>query len=110
MLLKPGVHGKRNPLDDAIMMIDFIEHLTMPRRYLIGAMPLGCQEKDYRVLSTRRCPQDADTYALGGDKWQTHRSTWSVEQLKSRDLTWLCGLVTGEAKTLVAFAVWSRNS
>jgi len=94
---------------DAIMLIDFIEHLDrnkaknllvrcrkLARRKIIIFCPLG------------ECPQDNDTYDLGGEEWQTHRSTWGVKSLgrEGFDVAIWPGYRNDEGKT--AFAVWSR--
>jgi cyclopropane fatty-acyl-phospholipid synthase-like methyltransferase len=96
---------------DAIMMIDFIEHLEMPdalallercrsiaRRKIIVFCPIG------------ECPQDSDTFQLGGDEWQTHLSTWTLESLGSEGFDVALWPGYREGGKLVAFGVWSRNS
>lgn len=66
---------------DLALAIDFLEHLTI-------------EEADYTILLLMRCarkiavfvpegnhPQSRDAYGMGGDHWQTHRSTWDAEML-----------------------------
>jgi SAM-dependent methyltransferase len=73
------------PPTDAIIMIDFLEHLLKPealellevckllaRRRIIAFGPLGT------------VPQSIDSFHLGGDYWQTHRSTWEFSDFKER--------------------------
>lgn len=62
---------------DCVLLIDVIEHLTeedavrmvhlaqrLARRMLFAQIPIGFH------------PQERDVWNLGGDYWQTHRSTW----------------------------------
>lgn len=67
---------------DVVMMIDFIEHLEMSEAIAIVA---ECQ----RIAKKRVIifvpfgdhPQTSDYYQMGADHWQTHRSTWEVNDL-----------------------------
>jgi SAM-dependent methyltransferase len=69
---------------DAILMIDFLEHLEK-------TAALQLLER-CRVVASRRivlygpegeCPQDVDVYDLGGERWQTHRSVWTLAELEA---------------------------
>lgn len=70
---------------DGILLIDFVEHLgrqggrillrrikNIANRRIVIFCPVGYQ------------PQDEDTYKLGGEKWQRHRSAWWPVDLERR--------------------------
>jgi cyclopropane fatty-acyl-phospholipid synthase-like methyltransferase len=96
---------------DAVMMIDFIEHLTLPdAMVLLERCKVVARRKVIVFCPIGECPQDKDTYSLGGDKWQTHRSTWTPEQLKTQGFDVALWRGYREKNKQVAFAVWSRNS
>jgi predicted TPR repeat methyltransferase len=96
---------------DAVMMIDFIEHLVLTDAMaLLERCKVVARRKIIVFCPIGECPQDKDTYALGGDMWQTHRSTWSSEQLKNEGFDVSLWRGYREKNKLVAFAVWSRNS
>jgi len=68
---------------DGVILIDTLEHLDrlagetvlgriqhIARRRVVVFSPVGDQ------------PQSRDTYDLGGDYWQTHRSIWIPQDLR----------------------------
>lgn len=67
---------------DVVLGIDFIEHLDQHESFaVIGAM---CHVAKKVILFTPEGnhPQNTDHYGLGGDHWQTHRSTWDAEDFE----------------------------
>jgi SAM-dependent methyltransferase len=72
-----------NDLYDAIILIDFIEHL--PKELGIRFL-----NECHRVVKRRIIvwtpngfyPQSHDAYEMNGEEWQTHRSGWVAEDLK----------------------------
>lgn len=68
---------------DVILGIDFLEHLAMESA---GAFVAYAQEQGRKVIlfvPEGNHPQDKDHYQMGGDHWQTHRSTWRAEFLQA---------------------------
>lgn len=67
---------------DGIIMIDFIEHLEKD-------IAVRLLEDCWKIANTRVIvftpngihTQNKDPYELGGDHWQTHRSTWTCKDL-----------------------------
>lgn len=62
---------------DAVMMIDFIEHLD--KKDAVTALNLSEQiavKKVWLWVPVGHHPQDHDFFGLGGERWQTHRSEW----------------------------------
>jgi 2-polyprenyl-3-methyl-5-hydroxy-6-metoxy-1,4-benzoquinol methylase len=68
---------------DVALGIDFIEHLDVGMaRATIRAM----QRVAHKVIlftPEGNHPQNTDHYGLGGDHWQTHRSTWKAEDFEA---------------------------
>lgn len=70
---------------DAVLLIDFIEHLVRPagRRLLRLCKELArhrivvCCPEGFR-------PQVGDAYSLGGEEWQRHRSAWWASDFEQR--------------------------
>jgi SAM-dependent methyltransferase len=94
---------------DAILLLDFLEHLEkaaasellaicrrMAKRKIVLFIPLG------------ECPQDTDSFSLGGEYWQTHRSTWSVSDLATEGFDVAQWPGYRQDRGMSAFAVWSR--
>lgn len=68
---------------DVILGIDFIEHLSRPDAIsLVGEMKY-LASKVILFTPEGNHPQDTDHYGLGGDHWQTHRSTWRAEDFEA---------------------------
>jgi len=69
---------------DGILLIDAIEHLEKQRGLDLISR---CQEiaKRRLIVFTPEgvCPQDHDTYEMGGDYAQTHKSTWTAEEMRT---------------------------
>lgn len=67
---------------DVILGIDFIEHLSRPDAIsLIGEMKY-LASKVILFTPEGSHPQEKDHYNMGGDHWQTHRSTWTAEDFE----------------------------
>lgn len=96
---------------DAILMIDFLEHLDkVTAVQLLARCRLSARRKIIVFIPLGECPQDHDSYSLGGDSWQTHRATWSVDDLAGEGFDVAQWQGYRENGGLSAFAVWSRNS
>ena len=68
---------------DGVMMIDFIEHLEEEDALrLIDLAEKIARKRIWLWLPEGVHPQDADEWGLGGDYWQTHRSTWYAKDLE----------------------------
>jgi glycosyltransferase involved in cell wall biosynthesis len=68
---------------DAILMVDFIEHLTVDAA---KSLLSDCKQAASRIVlyvPLGQHPQTSDPYGMGGDHWQTHRSTWEPEALEA---------------------------
>lgn len=95
---------------DAILLIDFIEHLTKDAGIqLLDRCRFSARRKVIVFCPLGECKQDKDTYSLGGDHWQTHRSTWSVADLSELGFDVAQWPGYRDDGGLSAFAVWSRN-
>jgi hypothetical protein len=98
---------------DAVMLIDFIEHLTpdaardmisvareMTAKRIVLFVPLGAH------------PQTKDVFDMGADHWQTHRSTWEPADLESLgfDVALWDGYHHQPGKdSRAAFAIWEPS-
>ncbi len=98
---------------DVAMAIDVIEHLEMAHaRQVITAMQLLASTVVLFIPEGHH-PQEVDNYKMGGDRWQTHRSTWWAGDLEALGLKverWVdFHAGTGGGKDPGAlFAVWHR--
>lgn len=93
--------GQRGlPRWDVALGIDFLEHTdTTLARKIAFAM----REVANRVIlfvPEGNHPQDKDHYAMGGDHWQTHRSTWYAADLEQLSFT---------VERWVDFHAWAVN-
>lgn len=66
---------------DAVLAIDFIEHLTRPDALAVIAQLRRLGKIVVLFVPEGNHPQDKDYFNLGADHWQTHRSTWQAEDL-----------------------------
>lgn len=70
---------------DAVIMLDFVEHLTKGESQRVIKDALRIARKQVVVLTPlgympQTCAADApDPWGLHGNVWQEHRSAWSVE-------------------------------
>ncbi len=95
---------------DAILLIDFIEHLPKDQgKQLLDRCRRSARRKVIVFCPLGECRQDKDVYDLGGDHWQTHRSTWSVSDLRKAEFDVAQWPGYREDGGLSAFAIWSRN-
>lgn len=68
---------------DAVMMIDFIEHFEKPDSFLLlNYAEILARKKVWLWVPEGHHPQDYDLWNMGGDEYQTHRSTWSPDDLR----------------------------
>lgn len=67
---------------DVALGIDFIEHLEVDEaRATIRAMQ-KVTRKVILFTPEGNHPQNTDHYGMGGDHWQTHRSTWVAQDFE----------------------------
>jgi hypothetical protein len=67
---------------DAVLLIDFIEHLEMSDALRLLRECQRIAAKRILVFAPHGVhPQSQDVFGMGADAWQTHRSTWRVEDL-----------------------------
>ncbi len=67
---------------DIILGIDFIEHLErLDAEKVIGEMKRLAKKCVGLFVPEGIHPQTADHFGLGGDHWQTHRSSWRADDL-----------------------------
>jgi ubiquinone/menaquinone biosynthesis C-methylase UbiE len=68
---------------DTVLAIDVIEHLTKEDAFIAIRHMQRIAERRVAVFTPDGfMPQDKDHYGMGGDHWQTHRSGWTIEDLK----------------------------
>lgn len=72
---------------DFVLGIDFLEHLDPDDAQKIAEMMKRVASKMILFVPEGNHPQDSDGYNLGGDYWQTHRSTWYAEGLEALGFT-----------------------
>lgn len=89
---------------DAVYLLDVIEHMErdcglkvienarrVARRQVVIFTPDGFQAQDY------------DAWGLGGERWQTHRSGWTVDDFPG----WVVHPMIDENGNRSLFAVWT---
>lgn len=68
---------------DLVLMADFIEHLERPAaEQMIAEAKRIARRRIVAFVPEGEHPQTADATGLHGDHWQTHRSTWGIEDLQ----------------------------
>lgn len=67
-----------NPFDVALA-IDFIEHLDRDEARAVVMELCFIAQKVILFTPEGNHPQTTDGYNMGGDHWQTHRSTWEAD-------------------------------
>jgi ubiquinone/menaquinone biosynthesis C-methylase UbiE len=67
---------------DVILGIDFLEHLSRDAAEELVEDFRACGRKVVLLVPEGNHPQEVDHYHMGGDHWQTHRSTWQAEDLE----------------------------
>lgn len=67
---------------DVALGIDFIEHLDQRESFGVIAAMAHVAKKAILFTPEGNHPQDTDHYNMGGDHWQTHRSTWAAKDLE----------------------------
>ena len=71
---------------DAIMMLDFLEHLRLEDALkVIDHAKKTARARVIVFVPAGNHPQESDPYRMGGDYWQTHRSTWNGDMLLELD-------------------------
>lgn len=69
---------------DAVLMVDFIEHLSIDNaHWLLAQAQRIAKQRIVAFVPYGDHPQTKDYFKMGGDEWQTHRSTWRDNDLKS---------------------------
>lgn len=69
---------------DAVLMIDFVEHLEKPDAQETIVLSKAMAYRRVIVFSPEGLsPQHEDVFGTGGGVWQTHRSQWTLEDLMS---------------------------
>lgn len=68
---------------DIILGIDFLEHLELFHAYNVVDRMKRVGGKVILFVPEGNHPQEVDHYRMGGDHWQTHRSTWKAEDLEA---------------------------
>lgn len=67
---------------DAVILVDFIECLEMREAIaIIHECQRIARKRVVLFVPFGNHPQDSDYFNLGGDHWQTHRSSWEVDHL-----------------------------
>lgn len=81
--------AKRGEQYDIVLGIDFIEHLrsNAAEAVITEMRSLALFGKVILFVPEGNHPQEVDHYGLGGDHWQTHRSTWHAEDLERLGFT-----------------------
>lgn len=72
---------------DFVLGVDFIEHLARDHAHLVIANMKMAEHAVILFVPEGNHPQDKDFYSMGGDHWQTHRSTWYAEDLEQLGFT-----------------------
>jgi hypothetical protein len=69
---------------DVVICFDVLEHLKKSDSLKVMAMCEGIARKAVCLeMPLGFIPQNMDIIGAGGDHWQTHRSTWDVQELLS---------------------------
>ena len=85
---------------DVALGIDFIEHLDRSDALAIISMMKRVAPKIVLFIPEGNHPQTSDGYGMGGDFWQTHRSTWVAEDLE---------LLGSTVERWVDFHTWAKD-
>ena len=95
---------------DAILFIDFIEHLEAnAAETLIRRCKEIARKKIAAFVPEGHCPLTEDVFKTGGDYWQTHRSDWTrdwLHNLKFDVAVWENYHVLSYGKRNALLAVW----
>ena len=67
---------------DVALGIDFVEHLELGRAFKVIEDMQRIANTVALFVPEGSHPQSADLYGMGGDHWQTHRSSWSAGDLE----------------------------
>jgi hypothetical protein len=71
---------------DAVLMIDFIEHLSRhDAKEIVTWAKVIAAKRIVLFVPLGNHPQTTDYYNTGADHWQTHRSTWDARDLTIMD-------------------------
>jgi hypothetical protein len=100
---------------DCALFIDTLEHLTKDDAKDLMKRVMGKFKKVMLMIPEGNHPQTTDLFQMGGDEYQTHRSSWRLQELvdmgfKSIVLDPMFHGNTGGGKdTGCLFAVWEKN-
>lgn len=100
------IHPSKN---DCVLIIDVIEHLSKKDGMNLIERCRNFFKKIVIATPEGYIRQDNDPTGLGQNTWQTHRSGWTLEELKTLGFTGeVYPKYTGE--TGYVFATWVKNS
>ena len=69
---------------DLILLIDVVEHLEENDSFeLVKEAKKHCKKIIFSQIPIGKHERHEDIWGLGGEYWQTHRSTWNEEKLRS---------------------------
>ena len=85
---------------DVALAIDFIEHLGPDNARDVVDDMRDLAPKVILFVPEGNHPQDVDHYGMGGDHWQTHRSTWDAPALEALGFT---------VERWIDFHLWARE-
>lgn len=69
---------------DVALGIDFIEHMDRAEALDVIYLMRKVAAKVVLFTPEGNHPQDKDFYSMGGDHWQTHRSTWVAQDFEKQ--------------------------
>jgi ubiquinone/menaquinone biosynthesis C-methylase UbiE len=101
---------------DVVIGIDFLEHLSQKDAWSLTEEFRVIGRKVVLFVPEGNHPQEVDHYHMGGDHWQTHRSTWTAPDLEVLGFTverWLDFHRWAKdrgADPGALWAVWERKS
>ena len=86
---------------DQILLLDVVEHMERSEAEIVIALAKEAARRQVIIYTPIGfMPQDGDTWELGGDYWQLHRSGWTPEDFPG----W-----TIELRSKGFFAIWTRE-
>lgn len=98
---------------DVALAIDFIEHLNAVDAAVVSHHLQRVARKVVLFVPEGNHPQTTDGYNMGGDHWQTHRSSWDAGGLERFGYTverWVDFHTWAKSKGCDAGALWATWS
>lgn len=101
--------GSGEILWDAVLLIDVLEHLFRPegRRVLFWCRELA-RRRIVVYCPENYEPQHHDSYDLGGEAWQTHRSAWWADDFERRGFDTVRWENQNGPDRHAIFAIWNQ--